>query len=212
MKLLVDDNQILRQSIKFLCILFAQFFILGNYSNAWALPDVDPKYANEYAKVREDLSLPATEMVQDAYNNKNPYLAKFILDRPAEMEFILASGISPYRFSSPEKSKADLEELITRTQSSSDKTELQQKELILGDAYHWLGHVYNDRREYAKAYECFVRSHVHYQKTSLQYSPRINPQIIVQEHAWFHLKQSMDIFRQLVSKPEFHGKVCASLF
>ena len=47
-------------------------------------------------------------------------------------------------------------------------------QLLLGDAYHWIGHIYEDRGEYELAWKAHNRSYGHYILSSLRTSPAIN--------------------------------------
>ena len=61
-------------------------------------------------------------------------------------------------------------------------------QLLLGDAYHWIGHIYEDRGEYELAWKAHNRSYGHYILSSIRTSPAINNLGTV-AHARFHLSR-----------------------
>lgn len=165
-------------------------FLFIGLSHAWALPSVPAAYAKDYAKIRKELQFSELKDMRDGYRRKNSFLREWSHPQSTQIEIYLADVESGYGFLSPESSREELERLIEHNLDPKNKMPSAEKELVLGDAYHWLGHVYEEKGEFIKAYESYIRSHVHYQKTPLKKSPRINDRLIVQEHGEFHLKKS----------------------
>lgn len=179
---------------------------------AWALPAVSPEYARDYAKLRKEIQFSEIKTMRDGYKRKNAFLREWAHPQATQIEVYLTDVGSGYGFFSPESSRTELEGLIEHIQDPKNRMDSAQKELALGDAYHWLGHIYEEKGEFIKAYESYIRSHVHYQKTPLQRSPRINQRLIVQEHGIFHLKKINETIKSFVSMPGFQAQICASMF
>jgi len=187
-------------------------FVLLCLSQAWALPSVPSAYAKDYAKIRKELHSSELEIMKDGYKRKNRFLREWSHPQPTQIEVYLTDVDSGYGFFSPETSRQELEALIEHTLDPKNRMSSEQRELILGDAYHWLGHVYEEKGEFIKAQESYIRSHVHYQKTPLKKSPRINDMLIVQEHGVFHLKKITETIKLFVSMAGFQSQICASMF
>ncbi len=190
-------------------LFFVQLLLLGS---AFALPAMEPEYVIEYEKIRKEIHSKDFDLLEEAYKSKNDFLRHISHPQATKTEYYLTNVESGYGFFSPNTSLRELEELIERTQSSRYSMDSAQRELILGDAYHWLGHTYEEKGELTKPYECYVRSHVHYQKTPIQRSPRINPRLIIQEHGFFHLKNIRETINSFVNLPGFGAQICISLF
>lgn len=63
-----------------------------------------------------------------------------------------------------------------------------QTQVLLGDAYHWIGHIYEDRGDYKLAWRAHNKSYNHYILSSIKTSPAINNLGTV-AHARFHIKR-----------------------
>ena len=62
----------------------------------------------------------------------------------------------------------------------------ERSQLMLGDAYHWIGHIFEDRGELDRAWEAYNKSYQHYLLTREKFSPMINS-LDGREHAKMHL-------------------------
>lgn len=169
-------------------------------------------YGKDYAALRAKLYTEDVSIVRYAYESGKIH----IVDPAAltEMDYYLADPGSGYDFKSPpEYSLMNLETLI---QENAEKLKVAKdrspRELLLGDTYHWLGHLYEEKGELLLAYECYIRSQVHYSKTALKKSPRINQRLIVQEHAEFHLRDIADTLRKVVRVTGPKTLTCSMLF
>ncbi len=73
-------------------------------------------------------------------------------------------------------------------------------QLILGDAYHWIGHLYEeDKQNHEKAWEAYNKSYEHYLLSEYKNSPMINS-LDTREHAKFHLLKTAEVLNR---KPIF---------
>jgi hypothetical protein len=61
-----------------------------------------------------------------------------------------------------------------------------ENHLILGDAYHWIGHIHEDRREFQIAWEMHLKSFAEYAQSPLQHSAYIT-NLKTLDHAKVHL-------------------------
>lgn len=183
-------------------LLFAQ--------SLFALPAVHPAYIKEYEVTRKNTHFRELDLISEEYKHKSEVVRAITYHHETEIELYLTNEISGYGFFSPNSVRTEMEKFIERIQNSDIAA--SEKHLVLGDAYHWLGHVYEEKGELTLAYEAYVRSHVHYQKTPLKRSPRINKMLIVQEHGEFHLKDIKKTILSIASTPGFTAAFCSRLF
>ncbi len=170
-----------------------------------ALPAISDSVARDYENTKQVLRSQGyidTQLEADLQYLKQ---IKYSVPREmTEMEVYLTHPGSGYGFSRAEDSEKELIRIIEETQKRPHSSE---KELIIGDAYHWLGHLYQERFDLLKAFESFVRSFFHYRLTSLSRSPRINSRVEVHEHSIFHLSDISKYIRRSVSGIQYYENV-----
>jgi len=59
---------------------------------------------------------------------------------------------------------------------------------MIGDAYHWIGHIQEDRRNLENAWEAYWKSHEHYSLSKIKHSVFIS-NLLTLDHAKFHLAE-----------------------
>ncbi len=122
-----------------------------------------------------------------------PFLAGFALAVPyafsaTPIEGYLKDPSSGYEINKYESVPLHLQRLIRRlTERLTEDTGTQDEdELAIGDAYHWLAHIEEEKAEREKAKDLLEQALAHYQQTRLRNSPRIfTPDCI--KHVRLHL-------------------------
>lgn len=81
-----------------------------------------------------------------------------------------------------------LEDLIRITAEDTVKTPAHRNEnqIIIGDAYHWIGHIHEDRKEFKSAWHAHLKSFEAYAASSLSNSAFIT-ELNTLDHARTHL-------------------------
>ena len=92
----------------------------------------------------------------------------------------------------------------------ADKTQLQ-----LGDAYHWIGHIYEDRGQLELAWAAQNKAYEHYLLSNIKSSPAIN-NLLTAAHARFHLvrlaeKLNRPLPMGLIKDPQLREKKIPTL-
>ncbi len=180
------------------------FFVLGTIT-AFALPEAPQYLVQDYENLKQVLRSQGVveTLLQDAiqYLKKKNHTAARDL---TEVEFYFTQIESGYGFARAEDTEKELIRIIEAAQIQPHS---DQKELILGDAYHWLGHIYQERFDLLKAYESFIRSFFHYTLTTLTRSPRINSKVEVHEHSRYHLRDIQNYLLRSVSGMRYFEEV-----
>jgi len=171
---------------------------------AFAIPTAHPHYSADYEKTLKVVSkyggpliLPEVQFLRDAFERDTVArnAREIYKDYPVEILMILGSGNYPgYNFPNPRVVEQSLNALVEKYQDPNLNVTQDEREMILGDAYHWLGHIYEEKLNYIDAFDAYVRSYAHYQKTKNIRSPTINQRLVIQEHADWHLQ---DIIRKI---------------
>lgn len=185
-------------------ILLIAFFLTGLWS--FALPKPTPELEHSYYLLFQNLEVQGyldaelKEGILFIQEQSQKGLGPMENTRVGSLpiEEYLASENSGYDLRNPSNVEEGLIEIIQETQSNR-KLDIPTRELILGDAYHWLGHVYEDRKDFVKAFEAHARAYFHYRQTSYNHSPRINSAVEVHEHSIFHLQNIKNAIVRFVS-------------
>lgn len=110
--------------------------------------------------------------------------SSFALEKTAT-EVYLAMG---YEFQIEDKEKI-IEQLFLMIASLRTKDKSPEDFLLLGDIYHWLGHIAEDAESREKAEKYYRTSYMFYKETPLTHSPRIN-NLHGAKHAIYHLSKN----------------------
>ncbi|MES2769670.1 MAG: hypothetical protein V4596_11055 [Bdellovibrionota bacterium] len=217
-------------------IIFVFFALILFYQNLSALPPIREEYRQGYKQTRSFFAFKEEELLKEslrdgAVDSLIPKSDETIRDLMAvgraRAPSLYPMGIS---MNDPQNLLRDLELLVEKLQRKTrmpDKiatswdaglypnrppTHKEEKMLALGDYYHWIGHIYEDKGDLEKAYEAFIRSQYHYSQTRLKKSRRIGALgfPLVQEHSEYHMNKIISLIKEVVWA---HSNVsCRSLF
>lgn len=84
-----------------------------------------------------------------------------------------------------------LESLTVRLRPDIQKhpEKMDKTHLILGDAHHWIGHIYEDRGDLEKAWNHYSKSYFHYSQSPVEHSVLIS-NLKTRDHGKMHLVQT----------------------
>lgn len=107
-------------------------------------------------------------------------------------EIYLAYG-NEYNIENPDKIPEQLFKLLNGLQSKARKT--PEDYLLIGDTFHWLGHIAEDADALEKAMGYYAAAKEAYAQTSIARSGRIN-NLNAKNHADYHLSRTAQMIQQ----------------